>query len=342
MAPKVSIGMPVYNGQDYLEDAIAAILAQTYTDFELIISDNCSTDQTPSICQAVATREQRVRYVRQEQNLGAIGNFNALVHQAKGKYFKWAAHDDLMAPTFVEKCVAILDRNESVSWCHALSDMIDAGGRSFRDLLPATDEELLVAADGTRSWKGHPRAGFDSSDPIERFKGVILGTNWCVDSYGLFRLETLKQTRLLLPFYGAEKVLLGEVSLLGCYQEVPELLFFQRVHDKASSNLQSAASQANFAESSRKVKKFMAARLRIPHAHLGAVLRSPLSFWKKVRGFGAVIRYFFQFRKWGRVITKMIRGTGLGGGGRRILRSTNQSSSTGSTSNAMEPPRKTV
>lgn len=319
MAPKVTIGMPVYNGQEYLQDAVEAILRQSFDDFELVIADNCSTDETPEICAALAAADARIRYVRQPENLGAIGNFNALVHLATGKYFKWAAHDDLMESSFLQRCVEALEQDDSLAWCHTQSDMIDAEGRSFRDLLPPDDEALRIGLDGEISWKGHPRDGFDSSDPIARFKGVILGTNWCVDSYGLFRLETLKRTRLLLNFYGAEKVLMGEISLLGRYHEVPELLFYQRVHNKASSNLDSASEQASFAESKRKSNPFVSTRLPILAAHLGAVAHTPLSWSQKLRGYLAVLQYLFQIGKWKGVITKLCKGTGLGGGGRRVL-----------------------
>lgn len=313
--------MPVYNGQEYLQDAIDAILRQSFEDFELIISDNCSTDRTAEICETLAARDARIRFVRQSKNLGAIGNFNALVHLANGRYFKWAAHDDLMEPSFLQRCVDALDQDESLAWCHSRSDMIDAGGRSFREILPPDDPALRVDSDGEVAWEGHPRDGVDSHDPIARFKGVILGTNWCVDSYGLFRLESLKQTRLLLPFYGAEKVLMGEISLLGRYHEVPELLFYQRVHDNASSNLNSASEQANFADSKRKASPFVSTRLPILKAHFGAVVHASLSGSQKLRGWMVVLQYVFQFKKWKSVAGRVIHGHGLGGGGRRILQS---------------------
>lgn len=326
MHPKVSIGLPVYNGQEYLQGAIESILQQTFEDFELVISDNCSTDSTPEICREFADVDSRIRFVRQPENLGAIGNFNALVHLARGQYFKWAAHDDLMEPSFVERCVSTLDNDQSLAWCHSKSDMIDAQGRSFREILPTDDEELFVDSQGEVSWVGHPREGFDSPDPIQRFKGVILGTNWCVDSYGLFRLELLKQTRLLQPFYGAEKVLIGEVSLFGRYHEIPELLFYQRVHDKASSNLNSGSAQANFAETKRKSNPFVSTRLSILKAHFGAVAHSPLSRLQKLRGFSVVLMYVFQFGKWKGVAEKTLKGRGLGGGGWRILQNARASS----------------
>lgn len=321
MAPKVSIGMPVFNGQDYLEDAIESVLRQTYADFELVISDNCSTDRTAEICQAYMERDSRVRYVKQEENLGAVGNFNAVVHLGEGEYFKWAAHDDLMEPTFIEKCVEVLDNDPTLAWCHTESDMIDAEGRSFRELLPENDEELELTPDGNVRWNWHPRTGYQSSDPVERFKGVILGPNWCVDAYALFRMSHLKKSRLYLSFYGAEKVLLGELSLLGGYHVIPELLFYQRIHTKASSNLNSSESEQEFAGTKRKFNFFLSARMAIFKAHFGSVWRANLSLRKKLAGTAVVLSYWFQFKKWGRMYSKIIHRQGIGGGGHRILES---------------------
>ncbi len=321
MVPKVSIGMPVFNGQDYILNAIDALRAQTFRDFELIISDNCSTDRTEEICKLAAESDSRIRYVRQDRNIGAIQNFNVLIELAVGEYFKWAAHDDLMEPMFVERCVEALDRDPLIAWCHTRSDMIDARGKSFLEILPETDVSILTDANGAKRWKGHPRDHFDSPDPVRRFRGVILGTNWCADSYGLFRLDALKKTRRLLCFYGAEKVLLGEISMLGTYYEVPELLFYQRVHDKASSNLQSAGSQAEFVGAKVSANPFVSSRLAILRAHLGTVLRGRLSLLQKMRGMGVILCYVLQVKKWHRILSKVINGQGIGGGGRRMLKS---------------------
>ena len=95
--PLVSIGMPVFNGEDYVEAALDSILTQTFTNFELIISDNASTDRTEEICNDFADSDDRIRYYRQEKNLGAAANFNRVFELSSGKYFKWAAHDALQS-----------------------------------------------------------------------------------------------------------------------------------------------------------------------------------------------------------------------------------------------------
>lgn len=112
--PKVSIGMPVYNGEKFIRKALDSLLAQTFIDFELIISDNASTDGTPDICAEYANRDKRIRYIRQKQNYGAIWNWNYVLRQATGEYFMWAAHDDTRSPDCLSKYVEVLNNNYDV------------------------------------------------------------------------------------------------------------------------------------------------------------------------------------------------------------------------------------
>src|SRR3712207_3999522 len=116
-APTVSIGLPVYNGERYLALAIEAVLAQTYRDFELIISDNGSTDATSAICKAFAARDPRVRYYRYEENRGAAWNFNNTARLARGRYFKWQCYDDLLEPEMIQACLDVLEREPEVAVC---------------------------------------------------------------------------------------------------------------------------------------------------------------------------------------------------------------------------------
>ncbi|MDF3015351.1 MAG: putative glycosyl transferase [Thermomicrobiales bacterium] len=124
----MSIGLPVFNGADYVAEAIASILRQTYQDFELLIQDNASTDRTEEICQEFARRDSRVSYVRNPENVGAISNYNLVFERARGRYFKWAAHDDVCAPTFFERCVEVLDAEPSVVLCSGQTRLINDDG----------------------------------------------------------------------------------------------------------------------------------------------------------------------------------------------------------------------
>jgi len=100
--PKVSIGMPVFNGDQFIRSALDSLLKQTFTDLELIISDNASTDGTERICREYAALDQRIRYVRQSANIGATANFKYVLDSARGDYFMWAACDDTRSPDFIE------------------------------------------------------------------------------------------------------------------------------------------------------------------------------------------------------------------------------------------------
>ena len=103
--PKVSIGLIVYNGGEYLRGAIDSFLAQTFDDYEIIISDNASTDDTQIICEEYAALNHKIRYIRQVKNQGPIFNFKYVLEQARGDYFMWASHDDIFAPTYISECL---------------------------------------------------------------------------------------------------------------------------------------------------------------------------------------------------------------------------------------------
>jgi glycosyltransferase involved in cell wall biosynthesis len=111
--PKVSIGMPVFNGEPFIREALDSLLAQTFSDFELIISDNGSTDGTEAICREYAATDPRIRYVRQPKNRGALFNFQFVLDEARGEYFMWAAHDDRRLPEFLRLALEVFAEDNS-------------------------------------------------------------------------------------------------------------------------------------------------------------------------------------------------------------------------------------
>src|SRR5580698_10572389 len=127
-APRLTVGLPVYNGENYLAQSLEALLGQTYTDFELLISDNTSTDDTASICAHYQTADPRIRYIRQARNIGCAPNHNFVVGEARGEFFKWAAHDDLYAADLLERCVDALDKYPDVVLAHSFTALIDGSG----------------------------------------------------------------------------------------------------------------------------------------------------------------------------------------------------------------------
>ncbi len=213
--PRVSIGLPVYNGEQFLAEAIDTLLAQTFSDFELIISDNASTDGTEAICRDRAARDPRIRYYRSDTNRGAMWNFNIVVELARGEYFKWAAHDDKHEPTYVERCVEVLDRDPDVALaCTRLVDIDDDGVRKEVDV---------------------PLLRWDSPRPNVRFRALANPHHRCESVFGVMRTATLRKTTLLGDYAGCDRVLLAQIALMGKFYEVPEVLFLHREHKKRST-----------------------------------------------------------------------------------------------------------
>lgn len=211
--PRVSIGMPVYNGDRFLKEALDSILAQTFRDFELIISDNGSTDRTQEICNAYAAGDHRIQYYRNEQNLGASWNQNRVFQLSKGEYFKWAHHDDVAAPELLEHCVQVLDHNPSVVLCYPKTIIIDEQGRQVEKFFDGFNLRL--------------------SRPDERFKryhNLVRYGHKCHPVLGIIRADILRTTTLMGSYPSSDLVLLGELVLHGEFYEVPEYLFFKRDH----------------------------------------------------------------------------------------------------------------
>jgi glycosyltransferase involved in cell wall biosynthesis len=217
--PKVSLGMPVYNGERFLRETLDSLLAQTYTDFELIISDNGSSDGTESICREYTARDHRVQYYREEVNRGAGWNYDRVVDLARGAYFKWAAHDDLCAPTYLERCVEVLDHDPEVILVYPDDIDIDENGnkvdRKRHSHIPSSERG-------------------SSPDPAQRFRRLVLLDYDCEQVFGLIRLDVLRRTKLILNYTDSDRTLLGELGLYGAFYELPEALFYHRHHGGSS------------------------------------------------------------------------------------------------------------
>jgi glycosyltransferase involved in cell wall biosynthesis len=212
--PRLTIGLPVYNGEQYLAEALDALLTQSYTNFELVISDNASTDKTPEICRAFCARDARIRYIRQSTNVGAAPNHNFLVPLARGEYFKWASHDDVYAPTLLERCVQVLDSRPDVALVHAWDAIIDEHG----DVVKALPYSLR--SDDPRPWV--------------RLRDCLYvpGGN---DFYGVIRTDVLRRVKPHGTYYNADRTFVTSLCLQGPFVQVPEVLYYRRDHaDRAS------------------------------------------------------------------------------------------------------------
>ncbi|MDJ0768697.1 MAG: glycosyltransferase family 2 protein [Ilumatobacter sp.] len=216
--PRVSIGVPVYNGDNYLASALDSFLNQTYDDFEVVVSDNGSTDGTEEIAREFAARDPRVKYYRSDVNQGATWNFNRVVELARGEYFRWAAHDDTIEPDYLRRCVDVLDERPDVVLCSSRVRVIDGDG--------AVTEEF----DRAEVPAGSP-------DPQDRFRGFMLHAQRCYEIFGLIRIEALRSIPPLGDYGHADGVVLARLSMLGPFVELPERLQNMRVHEEQSMYL---------------------------------------------------------------------------------------------------------
>ena len=279
-APRVSIGLPVYNGERYLEAALESLLAQTFTDLELIISDNASTDETAAICRAYAARDSRIRYSRLDRNIGGSPNHNRVLELSIGEYFTWGSHDDLRAPEHLARCVAVLDQSPDVVLCFSRVAEIDELGAP---LLKPADREFL--------------ANVDVDDPFERWR-QFLCDSWIYDPiYGVIRRDVLKRTGLLGTYAGSDRVTLGELALHGRFHQIEQALFFRRWHAGQSSQAFPSCRARlawNFPERPRRIV-FPIIRLSLEWPR--TVARAPLPWRVRVRCARAVARWTLNRRQ---------------------------------------------
>ena len=256
--PRVSVGLPVFNGDAYLAETIDSILTQDFDDFELIIGDNGSNDMTEEISRS-ATADRRVRYERSPVNRGATWNYNRLVGMAHADYFKWAAHDDLLAPTFLRRCVDALDSTPEAVLSYPRTILIDGAGTMI-------DGEF------------HDGLDLRDSDPVVRFRRYLAHPGEQHPVFGVIRNRCLRRTGLIANCWGGDQVLLAELLMQGEFREVPERLFLRRYH--AGTSLAANRTPAEVARwydpSKRGRTALPRARLTVELAGVAVSARLPL------------------------------------------------------------------
>jgi glycosyltransferase involved in cell wall biosynthesis len=268
--PRISVGLPVHNGARFIEAALDSLLAQDFTDFELIISDNASTDDTPEICRAFARRDARIRYFRSAANLGAAANFNRVFELAAGEFFKWATHDDICARSNLRRCLETFDQSPpDVVLCYGKTVLIDERGQVLR---PYEDRMDLRFA-----------------RPHRRLEHLLRYLELCHADLGLIRRRVLATTRLQGPYRGSDTVLLAELALRGKFHEIPEPLFFRRWHPGTS--MQSHATVEDHMRWFDPAWRGRAAlpRLRQLLGHARAIYEAPLDWLEKAECFRVLL-----------------------------------------------------
>lgn len=276
--PRVTIGLPVFNSETYLSESLDSLLNQTYGDFKLIISDNASTDGTADICQEYAKRDSRIQYHRNSENIGMAPNFNLVASRADTPWFKWASADDLSAPTLLEEALPVIEADSSIVLCY-----------------PKTI--LLNSVEGTEE-KYDDNLHLMQDDPIPRFIHVVDKIGLCNVTFGLIRMEVLRQTNMLKSFPGADLAFVAELSLYGKFCELPSYLFYRRLHPQASSWSRNDSEHQNRRFHSERSRGTSMNRWRTRVEHFRAVRRSPLSLREKLFLGGDLVRQMYWERGW--------------------------------------------
>ena len=217
--PLVSIGLPVYNGENFVAEAIQCVLNQTFSNWELVICDNCSADRTLAICLEFADQDRRIRVYQNPRNMGVSFNYNEVFRLSRGQYFKWIAHDDLFAPRFIESCIHELEKDEHVVLAFPKMCYVDADGRVLR----RQASELSVL-------------GLTAESRAKQLMALAAqGTDFIWLAYGLIRSDVVEQSGAMGLYAGDDQVLLFKIALRGCIKQLGQEMFFRREHPEAST-----------------------------------------------------------------------------------------------------------
>ena len=270
--PKVTIAIPVFNGDNYLAETLDSVLTQTLQDFEVLIADNGSTDGTERICQDYAAKDARIQHHRSEVNRGVTWNFKRVVGLSSGEYFMYLAHDDKLAPSFLEQCVAVLDSHPDVVLCYPKALEIDTQGNALYK-----KEQFLDA---------------DSPHAHKRFRQMIRMDHNCESQFGLIRADVLKKTVIFAPIPDGDRIMLAELSLYGKYYRVPDYLFLHREHPHRTLNVY----PTRFDRLHLYVEPHQAGKLILPHfaeffEYLRCIRRAPLKFTERLACYGEMMRW---------------------------------------------------
>lgn len=272
----VSIGMPVYNGEKYICQALDSLLAQDYENFELIISDNASTDRTQEICKEYLRKDKRICFHQQWANVGAVKNFNHVFELSSGKYFMWAADHDLWHTTFISRCVSILKEDPNVVLVYSRTMLVDPDGKP----LMLTPDQI-----DTREMKA-----------VNRYIYIIWNLHWCNMVYGLIRREVLGQSGRFRNVWGADHALLAELALRGSFAQIAEPLFLRRKNrpdEEDEARKRRVLYSLDTMNADEKYRtSFEDLFLQLCHKHLQILACAPISFLDKLRGAIATVACF--------------------------------------------------
>jgi Glycosyl transferase family 2 len=265
--PLVSIGLFLYNRDRFLEAVLDSFLNQTFRDFELIISDDGSTDRGQEICRRYAAQDSRIRYYRNQRKMGAAWNVRRVYELATGKYFMQAAHDGMVQPDFLSLCLDALEADDSLVLAHSLIRAIDEDGH----LLENYDDRLRTS----------------SLAPLVRARDLLLKSHRCHPISGLIRRDALHK----LPPQGShahsDRVLLLQLGLLGRFYEVPEYLFISTRPSSQSLGTMPGTTSA---------REITLPEWNAAKAFILSVAHSPLGLGQRLRCYGLIASWVFKYR----------------------------------------------
>jgi glycosyltransferase involved in cell wall biosynthesis len=276
MQPTLSVGMPIYNGEKFVAQAVRSILAQTYRDLELVISDNASTDRTPEICAGFAAQDPRVRIVRNPHNVGAAANFNGVLGQGRGRYFKWACGDDWCDPTFAERCITALEQNPDAVLCFSRVNIVDESGA----LIQVHSDNLDLRSPDVQERFRHARAH-------DRLLHVL---------QGVIRRDVLRRIGPMRPFYSSDLTMMSELALWGQFIELPEPLLYRRLHSHAASAITDREERLRFLDPGQRRSGHLV-RWQTCLQHLRAVSHCPQPLAVRAGLCGSVLRAAYWSRR---------------------------------------------
>ncbi len=290
----VTLALPVYNGERHLPETLDSLLAQDFEDFELLISDNGSTDRTPEIVRAYAAEDDRIVFESHDVNRGAVWNYNHLVARACGRYLKWCGHDDLCAPSYLRRCVAELDTSDAVL-AYPRTILIDDAGdvrREYDDGLDLRQREAHV-----------------------RVRECLRNLGLANAVFGLLRLDVLRRTQLFGTYNDSDLVLVLELAMAGPVHEVPDALFFRRMHAGQAYQANTTALEVRrwFDPSSR--PRFVLPRTRRFVEAARAIRRGPVPWSERWRCEAELFRVwgpshaYHGLRELGDAATDLVRGS---------------------------------
>ena len=261
MDQKLCIGMPAYNSEEYIGEAIESLLGQTFSDFLLVISDNASTDNTEEICRKYQSHDKRIYYYRNQSNIGSDLNYNKVLTYANTKYFKWSSSNDIHHKDYVKECVDLLEKNVDVVLAFPRTKFFNT------NLHQATEHQ--------------DNLDLRSENPVERFKTLMKNITYCNIMYGVTRTNIIKKVMPLKNYDFSDYCLLAELALHGKFFEVPEYMFYRRFSKATNSSLMSYEEQRKYYDPTlSQFPLFIKWKLHINY--IKAVLRSPISMSSKV------------------------------------------------------------